>query len=188
MTEQAEQALQGDSTREESQNVGNPPRHWLAEVFHDLEEPLLRYVTRLLGADSAQDVVQEVFVKLCQQPWPSIRSHFKAWLYKACRNRVIDIRRREGNMKIVHSESSLSAIPDEQQIAPDQSAEHSDEIATVRTKLEALPDRQQELLRLRLQEGLSYKQIAEVTGLSTSNVGYLLHQAISNLRGSLQVS
>ena len=48
-----------------------------------------------------------------------------------------------------------------------------------------LPDRQQEVLRLKFNAGLSYKEIAEVTGLTSTNVGFILHTAISKLRQRL---
>ena len=51
--------------------------------------------------------------------------------------------------------------------------------------LAQLPDNQQEVVRLKFQENLSYRDIAEVTGLSVSNVGYLLHVALKRLRQQL---
>jgi len=54
--------------------------------------------------------------------------------------------------------------------------------------VEKLTNRQQEVLRLRLQAGLSYREIAEVTGLTIGNVGFHLHAAVRNLRDSLAVS
>ena len=48
--------------------------------------------------------------------------------------------------------------------------------------LEHLPPRQQEILRLRFQAGLSYRQISEITELTVSNVGVLIHTAIRTLR------
>ena len=42
--------------------------------------------------------------------------------------------------------------------------------------------------RLRLQAGLSYREIAEVTGLTVGNVGFHLHEAVRNLRDTLAVS
>jgi RNA polymerase sigma factor (sigma-70 family) len=48
-----------------------------------------------------------------------------------------------------------------------------------------LPDRQQEVLRLKFNAGLSYKEIAEVTGLTSTNVGFILHTAIAKLRKRL---
>ena len=54
--------------------------------------------------------------------------------------------------------------------------------------VDQLSPRQQEVLRLRMQAGLSYREIAEVTGLTSSNVGFHLHAAVRKLRDSLAVS
>jgi RNA polymerase sigma-70 factor (ECF subfamily) len=48
-----------------------------------------------------------------------------------------------------------------------------------------LPANQQEVVRLKFQNSLSYKEISAITGLSVTNVGYLLHTAIQTLRGKL---
>ena len=54
--------------------------------------------------------------------------------------------------------------------------------------VDQLTPRQQEVLRLRIQAGLSYREIAEVTGLTVSNVGFHLHAAVRSLRDTLAVS
>ncbi len=51
--------------------------------------------------------------------------------------------------------------------------------------LSTLPAKQQEVVRLKFQAGLSYREISEVTELSVSNVGFLLHTALATLRESL---
>ena len=60
-----------------------------------------------------------------------------------------------------------------------------DERAQLRQEINRLPLRDQEVLSLRLSQGLSYKQIAEITDLSISNVGVILHQAIMKLKASI---
>ena len=60
-----------------------------------------------------------------------------------------------------------------------------DEQAQLRHEINRLPLRDQEVLSLRLSQGLSYKQIAEITDLSVSNVGVILHQAIMKLKASI---
>lgn len=52
----------------------------------------------------------------------------------------------------------------------------------IQQQLARLSDNQQEVVRLKFQAGLSYKEIAEVTGLTVTNVGYLLHTALSTLK------
>ena len=73
--------------------------------------------------------------------------------------------------------------PDASQVASD--AEDKDQLAGM---VDHLSPRQQEVLRLRMQAGLSYREIAEVTGLTVSNVGFHLHAAVRNLRDSLAMS
>lgn len=52
--------------------------------------------------------------------------------------------------------------------------------------LNQLPTNQQEVIRLKLQDGFSYQQISEVTGLSVSNVGFLLHRGVKTIREQLR--
>ena len=49
-------------------------------------------------------------------------------------------------------------------------------------QIDRLPPNQQEVLRLKFHGGLSYQEISEVTGHSRTNVGFLLHTAITKLR------
>ncbi len=55
----------------------------------------------------------------------------------------------------------------------------------IETEIAKLPKREHEVLLLRLAHGLSYKQIADITDLSVSHVGVLLHQAVQRLRVAL---
>ena len=48
--------------------------------------------------------------------------------------------------------------------------------------LDELPDNQQEVIRLKFQNGMSYKEIQDVTNLSISNIGYLIHVGIKTMR------
>lgn len=165
-----------------------PPTEWISQIFAQLELPLVTYVQRRVGGDlgTAQDVVQESFVKLCQQKWPDIEDHAAAWLYRTCRNRAIDISRREGRMSAIQSGQDVTTLHDRAGNRPEDRASQGEQIDRMKAHIDDLPERQQEILRLRLHDGLSYQQIAEVTGLTRTNVGYLLHQAIAALRVGMQ--
>jgi RNA polymerase sigma-70 factor (ECF subfamily) len=65
--------------------------------------------------------------------------------------------------------------------APDEVALHRDSAAQLPALLDKLPGRQREALRLKFQDGLSYRDIARVMRVSESNVGFLLHTAIKTL-------
>lgn len=170
---------------------GRPPAGWLTELFAHLREPLWFYVRRRVGGDgeSASDIVQEAFLKLCQEPWPDIEPYATAWLYRTCRNRAIDACRREGCMSIAHKSrdgtADVTTLADQLLVPPGDALESQERLAAVERELAKLSEQQQEILRLRLQCGLSYKQIAEVMALSVTNVGYHLHQAIVTLRERL---
>ena len=66
-------------------------------------------------------------------------------------------------------------------------AEQQDTTARVLEFVDKLNENQREVVRLKFQSGLSYKEIAAVTELSVSNVGYLIHTAIKKLRVELGV-
>jgi RNA polymerase sigma-70 factor (ECF subfamily) len=163
----------------------HPPAEWLEQQYAILQLQLLRYVTRQLHGDheSAKDVVQEAFTKLCVQPWPDIQTHSRAWMYCVCRNKAIDLLRIEGRMsQSLQSTANVEAIHDAGQVSVERLLDQAEQMEMVREQIGKLSQNQQEVLRLRLQENLSYREIAEVTGLSVSNVGYQLHEAICNLR------
>lgn len=67
---------------------------------------------------------------------------------------------------------------------PAATAETNDTAAAVVARLAHLPPNQQEAIRLKFQEQFSYREIAQVMGISETYVGVLLHHAISTLRQS----
>jgi RNA polymerase sigma factor (sigma-70 family) len=72
-------------------------------------------------------------------------------------------------------------IPDEA-AGPSTALAAQDDAARLREMLAILPKREREVVRLKFESGLSYHEISAATGLSTSNVGYLLHHAVQKLR------
>lgn len=167
-----------------------PPAEWIAQRFAEMREPLWHYVRRRVGGDAeaASDIVQEAFVKLCQQEWPGIEAYAIAWMYRTCRNQAIDFSRREGRMSTVHrsaDSTDVTTLADQLQVSPADALDRLERLEALRGELERLSDQQQEILRLRLQSGLSYKQIADVLELTVTNVGYHLHTAIMTLRSRL---
>lgn len=85
----------------------------------------------------------------------------------------------------VHSDSAPIASLESRETAPVQQIVYKEEQSMIEARIALLPRLEQEVVQLRLGQGLSYKQIAEVTDLSVSHVGVLLHQAVKRLRESL---
>jgi RNA polymerase sigma-70 factor (ECF subfamily) len=161
--------------------------HELETVMAEHESALLRYATRLVNdPNAAQDVVQDVFLKLLRgwtdgaKPARSLTS----WLYRVTHNVAVDYIRRESRLKILHR-AHLEASPD---TAPPQQHTELEKRDALRVTLEhvrQLEPSEQQVVILRLQEGMSYQQISEITGESEGNVGFILHHAVKKLSKSL---
>jgi RNA polymerase sigma factor (sigma-70 family) len=146
------------------------------------QAPLLRYATRLLGgdADRARDVVQDTFVRLMAQPPAQVDGHVAEWLFTVCRNRAHDVQRKEGRMKRFADgqvEQLTASDP-----RPGSRLERTEQHETVLRLLGQLPHNQQEVIRLKFQNGFSYQEISRITSLSVTNVGFILHTALKALR------
>lgn len=70
---------------------------------------------------------------------------------------------------------------------PSKAMEERERHAEVIALLDRLPENQREVIRLKFQGDLSYKEISDVTGLSVSNVGFLIHTGIKRLRSLMGV-
>ena len=155
--------------------------HWIDAVVADYERPLVRYAERLLGdLDRARDVVQDVFLRCLQQDPEQLGSGLRAWLYTVCRNRAFDVLRKEARMS-TRDEAGLLPLAGDAP-PPEQHLQKEEAAAGALAQLATLPERQQEVLRLKFQGGLSYKEIAAVTEHSVSYVGVLIHQGMKTLR------
>ncbi len=146
------------------------------------QAPLVRYATRLLGgdADRARDVVQDTFVKLMAQPPAALNGHAVEWLFTVCRHRALDVLRKEGRMKRFEegqAERVTAAEP-----RPGRTLEQAETQAAVLQLIDRLPPNQQEVVRLKFQNGFSYKEISRITEHSVGNVGFLIHTAVARLR------
>lgn len=143
--------------------------------------PLTRYAARLLGdADRARDVVQDTFVRFMARPAAEIDDHVVEWLFTVCRNRALDILRKESRMTPLSGESAERIAAAEPR--PGQSLEAAEARKIALGLIRRLPANQQEVVRLKFQNGFSYKEIARITDLSVSNVGFLIHTAVASLR------
>lgn len=155
--------------------------NWVEEALDEYEIPLLRYAVSLLGdVEVARDVVQDTFLKLCGQKQKAVQGHLAQWLFRVCRNRAVDWQRKERRMTSL-STPRLSLLRDKSS-GPLRKLESREVLSGVAKVIEGLPDKQREVVRLKFQQGLSYKEISSVTGLSVSNVGFLIHTGVKTIR------
>jgi RNA polymerase sigma-70 factor (ECF subfamily) len=157
---------------------------WVLAAVDRFEGPLTLYAARLLGdPETARDVVQETFLRLCRQDHSTIDSRLAEWLFTVCRNRALDVLRKEGRMTQLSDEQVQLRVGSEPE--PSDVVGHREEASQVLKLLERLPNSQREVIRLKFQNGFSYREISRISGYSVTNVGYLIHTGLSTLRKCL---
>ena len=146
---------------------------WIVEALELHERPLIRYACWILNdIESAREVVQETFLRLCREDPDRISGHLAQWLFTVCRNLAYDVRRKETRMTpLGQIEAGVAPGLDEKQTV-------SEILQVVKT----LPRNQREVIYLKFQSDLSYKEISDITKLSVTNVGFLIHTAVRNIR------
>lgn len=167
-----------------------PGGETIEELFNALESPLMSYALRLAGdSQVAEDIVQEAFMRLHAQ-FEEVREP-RRWIYRTVHNLALNHRR--GASKIVplnpnaaaSEEASASHEAADPLPLPDEQIVRLEGIGQVRLCIESLDERSRELVRLRFNEDLSYKEISARTGLNVGHVGYLLHHALKAIADEL---
>ena len=159
----------------------------IEQLFAALESPLLGYALRLTGGRAvAEDIVQEAFMRLHAQ-FDQVREP-RQWLYRTVHNLALNHRRDAAKLVSLNppaSEPSDLAEATDPQPLPDEQIARWEGIGLVRLSLEALDARSRELIRLKFNDELSYKEISERTSLTVGHVGYLLHHALKAIAAEL---
>jgi RNA polymerase sigma-70 factor (ECF subfamily) len=165
-------------------------------AFVEHEAKLLRYVSHLLGGVSseAEDVVQEAFLRLHTQvqvkkKGDQIRD-VAVWLFRVAHNLAMDTgrkktRRRKLQPKVV-AKSQQRADDDQVSIDALGRLERAEACQQAMMQLDALPEAQRSVVVLKVIEGMTFKQIAQVTGTSASNACYRLRDAMETLSSRLR--
>ena len=142
---------------------------------------IYRHAYKQVGrGPDAEDLAQQVFV----QAWRAIGryratgSPFLAWLYTITHNTVISYRRRARSEYSL--ESDLREWPSPEQL--ERSVETKVECERVQESLCHLRQKDQQVVTMRLMEGLAYEEIAASLGVSLSTVRVIQHRALRHLR------
>ena len=146
----------------------------LEAVFLDLRTPVFTVLLRLVrNRELAEDLTQEVFLRLWQTPpGPEIRSP-RAWLFRVAHNLALDALRRPG------SEVLPEQLPD------GGFAEELHQQLDLEAALDTLPVRDREIVTLHWNGGLRFREIAEILTLPLGTVLWRHSRAISALRTKL---
>ena len=160
------------------------------------QKPIYEFILRSVGQHNtalAEDLAQETFLRVVKQAKSyEQRAKFTTWLYTLARNLCIDNSRR-----MVHRKTRSLDQPDEEgQTMLDRTADKGPAVdrkvigQQLQTRLQAaidsLPDDQREVFLMREQADLSFKEIAEVVGISENTVKSRMRYALEKLRAQLE--
>ena len=125
---------------------------------------------------SAEDVVQQLFLKLLQGHTPKPQTPL-AYLYRAVRNASLNLRRNlQREVEMQESETWL--------VAPNG---HPEEVLTLQAALRELPEEQRESVFLRVWAGMTVQEIADMLDIPISTAASRYRYALEKLRERLQL-
>ncbi|HZW03631.1 MAG TPA: sigma-70 family RNA polymerase sigma factor [Anaerolineaceae bacterium] len=140
----------------------------------------LRY--RLDDDASAEELCAQVFERLLGhiRRYDPERGPFEPWLFAIARNALRDHWRRMKLRRFLPLDTlnrKASAA-----VSPEEQAVRDEEIESLKRALSALDGRERDLLGLKFAAGLTNREIAQMTGLTESNVGVILYRAVQKLK------
>ena len=161
-------------------------------IVNEQKDRIFNYAFyHLKNREDAEDVTQDVFIRLWNH-WPEIdRNKTTPWLLRVTYNRCIDIVRRrknyENRMQDSIHQSFENVIADQtRHNRPDAQMEISDTQRTLLKAMDLLPEKTKSILLLHYFEGLQYKTISEILDLNVSAVKTAVHRGKKVLKDNLK--
>ena len=181
------------------QCLNREPRAW--EAFVDRFLGLILHVVRhtaksrslQISAQDEEDLVAEFFVTVVRDDFALLKrfrlqSSLATYLAVVARRVVVRelLRRFSTRMgEAATSHVAVASIPDPGLDAPEKRISNRVEVERL---MDSLTAPEAEVVRLYHLEGKSYREISAITGLSESNVGYLIHHGLRNLAHGLKAA
>lgn len=157
-----------------------------SEIYDRYSGRIYNFAFRFLkNAEAAEDATQEVFVKMLKH---ANQFHGDAklstWLFSITANWCRDHLRKADN-KAKETDDVLVTLPAPAELSPDRSLEQRENEARVRRALAQLTPEQREAILLSRYQGLSYAEIAQISGCSEGAVKTRVFRAMETLKKAL---
>ena len=155
-------------------------REAVGQLVSRYERQIFYYIYRMTGSrEDAKDLTQEVFIKMLRGiSGFNGKSTFRTWLYRIATNHTFNfLTRRPPRASAVFLEKLPDPAPSSR-----ERMEIDDLYRSVWRAIRSLPERQRAIVTLRIQEGLTYAEIAKALDCSVGNCKAAYHHAVKKLR------
>ncbi len=161
----------------------------LQQLYHSFYPAIRRYLTRLVGPEEAEDLAQEVFIKV-SHGLKSFRgdSQLSTWIYRIATNVALDRMRSASFQQRVRERSSEESISVAEADVPPVEEEliRKEMHACIRRVIDNLPTDYRTVVVLSELERLNNREIATILGVTLETVKIRLHRARAKLKSALE--
>lgn len=158
----------------------------LDQLIRRYQKPIYRLILRTTGdAVAAEDLAQRAFLKAIDRlPRLTRPQAFQAWLFRIALNLARNSARNRRRWRM----TSTDAAPPQVSSSPSaqEALEHAQDRARMHAAIEKLPRMQREVVRLRLQAELPFRDIAQILDTSEQSAKVSYHHAVRTLRDRLR--
>lgn len=154
----------------------------LAILYARYEGPVFRFLFGILrDHHKAEDALQETFIQAIRKGSEVTSDGFRSWLFTvAYRQAMLQIRQSRRRPTFA-DEETLSGVADHAQTA-ELVSERADDLQAVHELLALLPESQQAVIRLRVVDGLRFREVAEQLGCPLNTALARMHDGLARLR------
>ena len=160
----------------------NIPPNKFDEIFTEYKPRLIKFAKKISFCEHrAEEIVQDVFLKLLKQDWGKIEDHIHQWLFFVCKNRCFTV---------YHKEKKYSSFSDDEELEGKLSEEHNPQESLVIKEdakkilklMEKLGPLQRKVLELRFLKGMNNVEIAKKLKIKNTNAAYHVSDGCKKLR------
>ena len=161
----------------------------LSLLYQKYAQVILAYLDRRISIkEDAEDLLLEVFLAALEnQVWMTLADGEQlAWLRRVARNKLIDHYRRNMRHPVMPLQEMHEALDEDENLMPEHLALRHEAQSILHREIAALPQLQQEILRLRFAHGLHTKEIALMLKKTDTAIRILLSRTLNQLRRSYE--
>ena len=170
--------------------IANSDEAALAELYQHFHKKLQHFAKAIVRSDElAEELVEDVFVKLwCNRNKIAEIDNIKVYLYVAVKNRSLNTLSRKAIELVNTPFDFLNIDLDNSSPAPDDLMITTEMMQRMQKAIEALPPRCKMIFKLVREDGLKYKEVAEILNISVNTIDAQMAIAVKRICAALNIS